>query len=111
MLTSTGARQEDLFDAITQLIDEAHEIVICAHTNPDGDALGSQLALQQIIKTGWSDKDVTCLLADDDPCPRIYSFLEGADELIHASDYHGTPDLFISVDLWCLLVSTEARRC
>lgn len=99
MLTSTGARQEDLFDAITQLIDEAHEIVICAHTNPDGDALGSQLALQQIIKTGWSDKDVTCLLADDDPCPRIYSFLEGADELIHASDYHGTPDLFISVDL------------
>lgn len=99
MLTSTGAQQEDLFDAIAYLIGEAQTIAICAHTNPDGDALGSQLALRLIINQRWPRKEVVCLLADDDPCPRIYSFLEGADQLVPASSYQGSPDLFISVDL------------
>ncbi len=99
MLTSTGAQQEDLFDAIAALIGEAQTIAICAHTNPDGDALGSQLALKMIIERGWPGKEIACLLADDDPCPRIYAFLEGADELVHVADYHTNPDLFICVDL------------
>ena len=99
MLTITGSEQSDLFDAIAYLISEAQTIAICAHTNPDGDALGSQLALKHIIESRWSRKEVTCLLADDDPCPRIYTFLHGAEGLVHASEYEETPDLFISVDL------------
>ena len=99
MLTSTGVEQEDLFEAIAYLIGEAQTIAICAHTNPDGDALGSQLALKLLIERRWPRKQVDCLLADDDPCPRIYTFLEGADQLVAASTYEGNPDLFISVDL------------
>jgi phosphoesterase RecJ-like protein len=99
MKTSTGAEQEDLFDAIAYLIGEAQTIAICAHTNPDGDALGSQLALKLLIEQRWPRKEVVCLLADDDPCPRIYTFLAGADELVAASAYEGDPDLFINVDL------------
>lgn len=99
METSTGVSQEELFDAIAQLIEQAQSIVICAHTNPDGDALGSQLALKLIIEQRWPGKNVTCLLADDDPCPRIYAFLAGSEQLVNASAYEGTPDLFISVDL------------
>ena len=99
MQTSTGSEQEDLFEAIAYLIGEAQTIAICAHTNPDGDALGSQLALKLLIESRWPRKEVICLLADDDPCPRIYTFLEGADQLVHASEYEGSPDLFISVDL------------
>ncbi len=99
MQTSTGADQESLFDAIAYLIGEAQTIAICAHTNPDGDALGSQLALKLLIESRWPRKRVTCLLADDDPCPRIYAFLAGADQLVAASAYEGNPDLFISVDL------------
>ena len=99
MLTMTGSEQDDLFDAIAYLIGEAQTIAICAHTNPDGDARGSQLALKLIIESRWPRKEVTCLLADDDPCPRIYGFLPGADQLVAASSYEGSPDLFISVDL------------
>ncbi|MDO4405244.1 MAG: bifunctional oligoribonuclease/PAP phosphatase NrnA [Atopobiaceae bacterium] len=99
MLTCTGAQQDDLFEAIAYLIGEAQSIVICAHTNPDGDALGSQLALKLLIEQRWPRKEVTCLLADDEPCPRIYSFLAGSEDLIPATSYTGTPDLFICVDL------------
>ena len=99
MITSTGAEQEDLFDAIAYLIGEAQTIAICAHTNPDGDALGSQLALKLLIEQRWPRKEVVCLLADDDPCPRIYTFLAASDQLVPASSYEGSPDLFINVDL------------
>ena len=47
----------------------------------------------------FPDKDIALLLADDDPVPRIYRFMEGADLLVPASAYTGNPDLFISVDV------------
>lgn len=95
----TRATQTAGFDALETLIEGASTIAICAHTSPDGDALGSELALAQIIATRWPNKRVTCLLADDNDVPRVYRFLEGADALIRACDYHETPDLFLAVDL------------
>lgn len=47
----------------------------------------------------FPNKDIALLLADDDPVPRIYRFMEGADRLVPASAYTGNPDLFISVDV------------
>lgn len=91
--------QTETFDLIASMIDAAHEIVICAHTNPDGDALGSQLGLMHIIRARWPKAVVTPLLADDDCTPHIYQFLPGSDELVFAGAYEGTPDLFIAVDL------------
>ena len=96
---SFDAEQAAAFDRIAHLIEGAQEIVICAHTNPDGDALGTQLALERAIRARWPYKQVTGLLADDQPVPRIYRFLPGAEGLVPAVDYAGTPDLFISVDL------------
>ena len=43
------SEQREKFAQVAALIDAATEIVICAHTNPDGDALGSGLALAQLI--------------------------------------------------------------
>ena len=87
------------FDNISELIDEASVIVLCAHTSPDGDALGSVLGLLEIIRAGWPSKSVTPLLADDAPVPRIYQFLPHTEELVPANKYEGEPDLFIAVDL------------
>ena len=89
----------EAFDAIAALIHEAVTIAICAHVSPDGDALGSGLALAQIIRARWPHKEVTNLLTDDEPVPRIYRFLPGADAYVCAPSYQGDPDLFISVDL------------
>ena len=47
----------------------------------------------------FPDKDIALLLADVEPVPRIYRFMEGADLLVPASSYTGNPDLFISVDV------------
>ena len=93
------ASQEQGFAAIAELIEASSTIAICAHTSPDGDALGSQLGLAHIIATRWPEKDVTCLLADPDPVPRIYAFLPWSETLVHVGDYDVDPDLFICVDL------------
>lgn len=91
--------QEERFDQISELISKSKTIALCAHTNPDGDALGSALALRKIIEAHWPDKSVVNLLADPDPIPRIYAFLPGSADMVYARDYTDNPDLFISVDL------------
>ena len=91
--------QAERFDEMDALIEAASTIAICAHTDPDGDALGSALGLAEVIRSRWGDKQIVNLLADDAPVPRLYRFLPGADTLVPASAYEGTPDLFCCVDL------------
>lgn len=91
--------QSASFDEITHLLEGAGSVAVCAHTSPDGDALGSELALIELIESLWPDKEVVGLLADDEDVPRIYQFLPGADRLVRACEYAGSPDLFFCVDL------------
>ena len=93
------AGQAASFDEITALIEGASTVAVCAHTSPDGDALGSELALVELVRTVWPGKEVVGLLADDDVVPRTYQFLPGADGLVRAAAYEGSPDLFFCVDL------------
>ena len=89
----------DIKRRILELIEDASSIAISGHTSPDGDALGSVLGLGLSLMKVFPDKDIALLLADDDPVPRIYRFMEGADRLVPASSFTGDPDLFISVDV------------
>ncbi len=93
------ARQRESFAAICDAIEGATSIALCAHTSPDGDALGSVLGMEQIIRKGWPDKDVVSLLADDAPVPRIYEYMCGAGKMVSAGDYKADPDLFVVLDL------------
>ena len=89
----------DIQRRILELIEGASSIAISGHTSPDGDALGSVLGLGLSLMKFFPNKDIALLLADDDPVPRIYRFMEGSDRLVPASAYAGNPDLFISVDV------------
>lgn len=80
------------------LINQSHTIVISGHTNPDGDALGSGLALQICLRTLFPDKDVVHVIANDHDIDRHYRFLPYVHESVPASEYRGNIDLFISVD-------------
>ncbi len=91
--------QDALLDQVTELIEGAQTIAICAHTSPDGDAIGSALGLAEVIGRTWPDKQVTNLLADPDVVPRTYQFLPGSDTFVHVDEYDVDPDLFICVDL------------
>lgn len=103
---TTSLATEDLihshkegFLALKEACEKAQTIVICGHTSPDGDALGSGLGLKYIIQSVWPEKTVVNLLADSKNPGRVYSFLPGIDTLVHAADYADVPDLFIAVDL------------
>lgn len=94
-----SSESADIQRRILELIEGASSIAISGHTSPDGDALGSVLGLGLSLMKFFPNKDIALLLADDDPVPRIYRFMEGADRLVPASAYTGNPDLFISVDV------------
>ncbi len=74
------------------LISQARRILIVAHINPDGDALGSALGLYYgLVRLGKS-----CELACPSPVPSSFSFLPGV-ELFH-QQVTQRPDLLIVPD-------------
>ncbi len=54
-------------------IEDSEKILIVTHQNPDGDALGSQSALCQLLKKMGKNSYAVCL----DEIPNLFSFLEG----------------------------------
>lgn len=60
-----------MFEAIQELILKYPRIIIHRHKNPDGDALGSQYGLKQILCDTYPDKEI---LAVGDMTPR-YAFM------------------------------------
>jgi len=82
----------DLAD-IAKLIKKGDkDLAVVSHTNPDGDAIGSTLAL------GLALENIGCniQLINQDNIPRIYSFLPGSD-LIRSS-FLFIPDIIILLD-------------
>jgi phosphoesterase RecJ-like protein len=65
-------------------IEAASRIMLACHVNPDGDALGSVLALGTAIELRFPDKDVTMLSRDG--VPDIYKFLPGNERIQRATD-------------------------
>lgn len=82
--------------AIVKDLQSYSSFVIAGHISPDGDCIGSQLALYHALKA--MDKEVVCLLAKSDSVDAGLSFLPGIDDMVVAKDYEGTAELFISCD-------------
>ena len=61
-----------MFEQVLQKIHEFDQIIIHRHTNPDGDALGSQIGLKHILLENFPGKQV--LTVGDDA--RHYSFMD-----------------------------------
>jgi phosphoesterase RecJ-like protein len=76
-----------------RMIEAANRVFLIAHVDPDGDTIGSTLALAYALRKIGKD----CSLACSDPVPQILSFLPGVEQF-------GTPqvtdhDLIITVDV------------
>ena len=63
-----------MFEQVLQAIKEYDRIIIHRHTNPDGDALGSQIGLKHIIEENFPQKKVSAV---GDGAGR-YSFMDGS---------------------------------
>ncbi|MBR4706428.1 MAG: DHH family phosphoesterase [Pseudobutyrivibrio sp.] len=79
------------------LIESSKSIAISGHIRPDGDCVGSCLAMYNYVATYYPKVDVHVYL---DPIPNIFKFLKNADKI---EDIHTLPedtvfDLYIALD-------------
>jgi len=81
-----------MFDTATKLIDEAHKIIVIQAENPDGDSLGSSLALEEILAD--LGKEVTLYCPVD--IPKYLRYVTGWDRVV--TDFDTNADLAIIVD-------------
>ena len=76
----------DKIEALKELLSQPKKVVILSHTNPDGDAIGSSLALSQVLKQ--RGHTVNCILPNR--FPYYLKWMPCCDELIiHAQDKIG----------------------
>lgn len=78
-------------------INGAGEIVLACHQGPDGDALGSMLALQLALKKKGRDA-VASWGSEPFTVPRHYAFLPGLDGLSPPENVAAAPELMITFD-------------
>ncbi len=81
---------------VIEAVEQAGSIVLITHCNPDGDGIGSQLALYEaLISRG---KQVS--IRNRDGIPRIYNFLTHAEQVekFAWASCPDSPDLIISLD-------------
>lgn len=79
-------------DNIFEEIKKANSIVILTHENPDGDAIGSGLAMYNALKK--MEKDVDIIIPE---VPRVYDFLPNREE-IQKEGKEKVYDLAIALD-------------
>lgn len=82
-------------NAVAEAIRRADAIALCCHVNPDGDAVGSTLALANgLEKLG---KQVTCFCQDK--VPDNLHMLRGADAFVLPENAQGPFDLLVAIDV------------
>jgi len=81
-----------MYDSAKQLIESATKILVIQAENPDGDSLGSALALEEIL----SDLGKTVSLYCDVEIPKYLRYLKGWDRVVQ--EFDTSADLAIIVD-------------
>ena len=93
---------EDDWSRAAALLDAASSVAMVCHVEPDGDALGSMLALQRFLQR--RGKTTVASYGSSGPAheplaiPPQYTFLPGLDGLVKADDFPDAPDLLIAFD-------------
>lgn len=94
---------ENIFFEINDEIKKAKSIILTAHINPDGDAVGSGLALLLTLIDGYPNKNIRFMLQDD--IPYTTKFLKFSEKI---EQYRG--EEVFKVDLLIYLDSATKER-
>lgn len=85
----------DMWQALRQAIAEAQRILLCTHLHPDGDAVGSLLAMGAYLRTLGKDFAMVC---HDAPVENL-RFLPGTDQILLPWQVDSSPfDLALCLD-------------
>ncbi len=106
---------EDEWRRAVAVLTTAKQVALTCHVDPDGDALGSMLALERVLRLRGIS---TCAAwGDDTPLPRRYAFLPGVERLASLDDFPTEPDVLVVFDcasverIGKLRSSAEAAGC
>lgn len=91
-----SAAEAEAIDCILDEIRRADKFFICSHARPDGDAVGSVLAMGAILQA--LGKQVDMVLAD--PSPIVYRTLPGIEQVRQARHVNGS-DYDLGIVLEC----------
>lgn len=84
-------------EAINRIFEKARRILIVSHIDPDGDAIGTQLAFGEFLAT--RGKEV--LMVRDSELPDKYSFLPLIDEIVETSSLSAETAIDAALVLEC----------
>jgi bifunctional oligoribonuclease and PAP phosphatase NrnA len=93
-LLSSTDELDQAIEGFVQLVDQHQKFLIVSHTSPDGDAVGSSLALAAILSE--QGKDVT--VYNRDPVPYNFAFLPGADRWVQEIPETASYDVTVLLD-------------
>ncbi|MGB0372932.1 MAG: DHH family phosphoesterase [Opitutales bacterium] len=85
--------EQQRFDAAVKSL-EGKKVAILGHVRPDGDCIGSQVALCRVLRT----KGVDAFCVNNDPVPRVLTSFVGDTPFMEASEWDGSADALASVD-------------
>src|SRR3954471_6898716 len=80
--------------AILKVIGEGERFLVCSHAGPDGDAVGSMLAMGMLLEQMGKRAD----LVSADRVPVVHRWLPGADRIEKALRVHGPYDAVILLE-------------
>ncbi len=86
--------QKRVAEQIVQILRDAHSVLLAAHEHPDGDAVGSILALMHALR--MQGKSVTAYVPD--PAPDDLSFLPSFQELTTTKPKTDDFDVLVALD-------------
>ncbi|MCL2136467.1 MAG: DHH family phosphoesterase [Coriobacteriia bacterium] len=92
--------REQTIQTVLGLFGPGTKVALAGHINPDGDSIGSMLALAELLKARGCQ--VVKLLPNDQAVPAVYGFMGEyglALDFVPPAQYHEDPDLFIALDL------------
>ncbi len=79
---------------LLSVIQQAESIVICGHAMPDGDSVGSTVAMSLVVR----QMGKKAIVISPDPIPHCYKFLPGVADVRELEDFPADCDLAIVLD-------------
>jgi len=89
-----AAAHSDRMDAVLEVLRKGERFLVCSHARPDGDAVGSMLALGMFIEQLGKHADM--VMADQ--VPKIYCGLPGSDRIRVTQTVDGSYDAAILLE-------------
>ena len=81
-------------DNIVKQLGESRSVLITSHTNPDGDAIGSLVAMGMALKA----RGINATLYNESPIPAVYRFLPGVEDITRHLEGESDFDTAIVLD-------------